>query len=633
LAEQTLVLLAELVALRTKWESRIVEVRNGDLTTTLFVNFGEIAAVKSSKPGEPIGRLMVRKGLISREHYIEVLERLDDVLATGQRVAFGEVAVGLGYAKPADVSSCLTDQVRALAMRVFQGEPPQWTVGPLPTDRDPSRDLVMRVESVFLEAIRPLDDARKAAMGLEAARTRALGPTWTLDEIDVRLELTEDEVRFVHQALAGDKTVDTLLSSSAYPGVDVRSILTALVATGAAESRALTAAEQRDLPKRRKEPPPLPLWAAVDVTRAKGAAETAARAMETAGRAKLSLAPKPTASPLAQLLRAEQHLEHGRGALVGGDVQGALTELERALELNPASIETQLFVGWCHHRLTKMPLTGATRDDLERLARQGIRENPQIAIANLVLAAVEESVGRPNEAATALARARTIDRELVDGAPPAPPLISDPPVPPGLPSGAPALSIPAATPPVPAAALAPAPSAAPAAAPPAAPAAPPPRPAASAPESVAPPSKGAPVGAILGGLLVLAGIGAAVFFFRPGSPPVAASPDAGATSGAASTSASASGTTMSPRTASFDGGALADAGGAKPGPVKVDAAHGVIRLPPNARGHRVFVDGKATISEPDRVTVLCGHRDIQIGSRGATHGIDVPCGGATDLPP
>ena len=79
----------------------------GDLTTTLVVADGVLVSAASSKPGEPIGRILRRKRRISPEHYVEVLERISDVASIGERVRFGEVAVGLGYARSGVAVTCV----------------------------------------------------------------------------------------------------------------------------------------------------------------------------------------------------------------------------------------------------------------------------------------------------------------------------------------------------------------------------------------------------------------------------------------------------------------------------------------------------------------------------------------------
>ena len=67
---------------------------------------------------------------------------------------------------------------------------------------------------------------------------------------------------------------------------------------------------------------------------------------------------------------------------------------------------------------------------------------------------------------------------------------------------------------------------------------------------------------------------------------------------------------------------------APPAPVAKD---GVLLLPPEADGHRLFVDGKVVEVKNAKAVVACGAREIKIGSRGVAQTVDVACGGETKL--
>jgi hypothetical protein len=62
------------------------------------------------------------------------------------------------------------------------------------------------------------------------------------------------------------------------------------------------------------------------------------------------------------------------------------------------------------------------------------------------------------------------------------------------------------------------------------------------------------------------------------------------------------------------------------------ATEGVIVLPDEASGHRVFVDGRVVRVRKSRAVVPCGSREIRIGSRGTPRTLDVACGGDTAVP-
>lgn len=48
--------------------------------------------------------------------------------------------------------------------------------------------------------------------------------------------------------------------------------------------------------------------------------------------------------------------------------------------------------------------------------------------------------------------------------------------------------------------------------------------------------------------------------------------------------------------------------------------------PKSARGHRVFIDGKAVLNAPETALVRCGERRVRIGSHGDEETVRIPCG-------
>jgi hypothetical protein len=57
------------------------------------------------------------------------------------------------------------------------------------------------------------------------------------------------------------------------------------------------------------------------------------------------------------------------------------------------------------------------------------------------------------------------------------------------------------------------------------------------------------------------------------------------------------------------------------------ADEGTVSTPPNAGGHRVFVDGHYAGDSPGPLKVHCGPHVVKVGSGGRPHSVDVPCGG------
>jgi serine/threonine protein kinase len=70
-----------------------------------------------------------------------------------------------------------------------------------------------------------------------------------------------------------------------------------------------------------------------------------------------------------------------------------------------------------------------------------------------------------------------------------------------------------------------------------------------------------------------------------------------------------------------------------PSAPSIAATDGQIVTPPQAAGHRVFVDGKYAGDSPGPVVVRCGQHTVKIGSNGVPHTLDIPCGGEVSVSP
>jgi hypothetical protein len=57
------------------------------------------------------------------------------------------------------------------------------------------------------------------------------------------------------------------------------------------------------------------------------------------------------------------------------------------------------------------------------------------------------------------------------------------------------------------------------------------------------------------------------------------------------------------------------------------STRGTITVPESSGGHRLWVDKHIIGESPGTFTVRCGWRNIQLGSQGQAHNVNVPCGG------
>ena len=641
-------LVCELLNHRTTNGSSSVEVRTEELTTTLTLVGGVVVSVTASKPGDPLGRVLVRKGLLTQEQYVDVLERMSSALAIGERIRFGEVAVELGFVQAEGVRECLAEQLRLLALRAFQHASPTWTASDIPVGRDTSYDVSMPVEALFLDAVRWVDDARKGALALDEARDLALRPAWSLEEIDARFDLTSDEAVFMRRALGGDKTVAELLDDGSTPDtVDAHAIITALVAAGAASThtRGLAVRHPASVrPGARKVPPPLPDWA-ID-------ASSTQSALARIVLAKVSV-PAPAADAfrtLEQQLRSEQAFLRGKGLLRLGRTEAAGVELARALELKPTWAECELFAVWARYAAASDELSPEAQGELRERATIALRENPNLAFGYFVMGEVLRAAGDGDDARQQFRHALRLDPQFFTGArikrfggPPTSRASSPDRVP----------SDPMTSPPPATEANGPTPTSVPIALTPA-----PPTPAAPTPEDGKPVSAAkakrrlgslilalaciSAAAALTIGLLERGGDGTGTAVAPPVSPVIASvatappAVTAAALARPAEAGALAAPADVAPPGASASVAAVA-AGGAPPdadadAAPPIDAQRGVLVLPASAADHRVFVDGRVTVVTSSRITLACGHHEVRIGSQGRTIPVDVSCGRETALP-
>ncbi|MBX3190366.1 MAG: hypothetical protein KF819_25425 [Labilithrix sp.] len=80
--------------------------------------------------------------------------------------------------------------------------------------------------------------------------------------------------------------------------------------------------------------------------------------------------------------------------------------------------------------------------------------------------------------------------------------------------------------------------------------------------------------------------------------------------------------------ATVEAALYAEAGAGLPA---VDANKGILRMPPAADGHRVWIDGRLVGSPPPPITAACGKHTVKIGSRGRDQDVIVPCGGEVSV--
>lgn len=678
MADRTRELIRELMALSQEQATCTLEVSAEAISCSIHVVAGAVVAVNEATPGEPLGRLLVRKQLLSHEQYIEVLDRMTAALALGEELRFGEVATELGYLTAAQVGAALAEQVRWRAIRVIQRGDATWSRRET-GERSTRGDVApMSLEAIVLDAVRWIDDERKERMALGEAWEKRLRAAWPVEEIEARFELSAAEAAFVADAVAGDATVADLLAIAASDSVDPHAILATLLATGALAAReeraTLAVPSTPSMRPPAKGPPPLPAWATVDTNKARGALAKVKLVRMDAKAQAAALEKRAATKGGHEGLLAEQYLQRAKTHLRKGEATEALVHLAEAARYVPGSKEIALYVMWARAAETGDPLVGDL-GPLQACAEEAIRENPNTAFAHFVVGEILKVKGDESLSRRHLRHALRLEPEIFDAeralrlremrstrrlderpAGTVPPVVTKTmPVPAAATSSSPIVAGP---PPMPHGA--PPHGAPPHGAPPhgAAPAGAP-----ASPQGAAAP-KGAPAKAggsgkvlvlVLGLVLVVGGAAAAFFLSQGGAAkpsiqepsdplvattaPTASTPEKAILPMLVGADASAA---VDASAAPMDAGAEKDAGAAKDGgaaakdggsgPADAGAAgaipadRGVLLLGPHARGHRIFVDDRFEGDGKERLMVRCGSRSVRIGSQGKARTLDVPCG-------
>src|SRR5262245_33149343 len=323
----------------------------------------------------------------------------------------------------------------------------------------------------------------------------------------------------------------------------------------------------------------------------------------------------------AARMSAEQAFQKGVALLRAAKTASAAIELRRASDLQPESLEYQLYATWAKARSYREVPAESDQKALLEIAQKAKRHDPLFAFASYVIGQVSMWSGDDDTAKKSFYEALLLVptseacqqvRILARPAPPTP-AAPPPPVATEKPVEKPAPAEAAKAPPV-ARVDAPVQAAA-----------------------VTTPAK-APARRSSGPLVMivlLLAAGAVVFAVMRNSEPraelaptvapaatVAAPPALAVDAASAPVAAEHSDTSVAPEQ--------------KPLAAANEADMGTVVLPSRAAGHRIFVDGRrAKMDEAKEGTeplrLPCGRHVIQIGSSGSQEAVDLPCGGEVQL--
>ncbi|MCA9574393.1 MAG: hypothetical protein KC668_03125 [Myxococcales bacterium] len=115
-------LIRELLILEARAATGQLEVISAGVHTLLYFLEGQLVYAEGGTLTDTLGRVLVHSGKLTQAQYVAVLQRMTDALVEHEEMRFGEVAIGLGYLTPQDVTEGLAGQVRSRLMGCLQYE-------------------------------------------------------------------------------------------------------------------------------------------------------------------------------------------------------------------------------------------------------------------------------------------------------------------------------------------------------------------------------------------------------------------------------------------------------------------------------------------------------------------------------
>jgi tetratricopeptide (TPR) repeat protein len=420
-------LVQDLLALQAAGKTGVMTITGKGLRTVLYLSKGKPVFAEQGTIAETLGRLLVRKNLISEEDYARVITGMTRALEDDFQLRFGDMVVKMGLLSSESVQQALTEQVRAKVVRCLELEEATWVF--VPREKlQVAGYFPCSVEPLVLEAARRLPPRRiDAILRPGEERYPKLVGHWA--DVATRFEMNDDECAFL-ATIDGAQSIGALLVMGDRR-VDAAAILATLAMTGMlelAESRddrihafeVLAPKHTLRVPALHAPPPP---------ARKRRLLRALARLKPKKAPAERNvIAHKHAASdPHAARLIAEHAYQAGRAHLVANRFAEALPELRRASELYPRAIEYELTLAWATYRMhddrkgSHEGEKGGEREDvvrlrarLRRLAEVATQRAPNFALGHYVLGHLAHVEGAELEAQRHFEHAAKLDPRALD---------------------------------------------------------------------------------------------------------------------------------------------------------------------------------------------------------------------------
>jgi hypothetical protein len=140
-----------------------LDVRAEGLLTRIYFADGRPLFAEDQARGETFGRLLMRRGVISSDQFVLVIDEMTRAATGDNQLRFGEVAVGLGVLTPEQVERGLGEQVCGIITRSLQRAESRWVFEPSPAAAKPPRSFSLEINPPVLAVLRQSSDTSMVA--------------------------------------------------------------------------------------------------------------------------------------------------------------------------------------------------------------------------------------------------------------------------------------------------------------------------------------------------------------------------------------------------------------------------------------------------------------------------------------
>lgn len=382
--DAALMLARVVMELRDNCATGELDVRGEGRRTLIRFAEGRIVMAEGGSLRESLGRILLRKGELSEDDYVRVIERMTEHVYEHEPVRMGEVLVELGLFAPEEVFEALRDHLaekivaafRTYVSHEFRETVPENEVGGFGL---PQPEAII---ALALSTYLPLAEARGAVETLVLGTPILIAPANT---VATRLGLDDAQTPCLG-AVNGERNAAQLLEA-----VDARILISLAVTGQLADAR----------PQPRPAPPkPRPR----------------ARAAQTTPKPARPREPSPEQQARARL-EGERAFRLGQEHLEGDRIAEARRAFARAVELEPLEAEYHMYETWAAYLAARVEVR-VQRAKLTACARKVVEEDDGSARAHTILGRLALEEENPalarNEFQTALRR-NPEDREAKSG--------------------------------------------------------------------------------------------------------------------------------------------------------------------------------------------------------------------------